>query len=299
MSHQQDLFTDLPRGEQLAALRKLKLDSYQCSSGKVSGAVQKAILKVIDDHDSGRGCFASQDTIADETGYGVSTVRRAITALVAQDLITKERPNHWSPNHHRVNWTEVTRLASDSCEPSTAHSGSTESSHVPVREFTGAGPSVHSERRNAHRNENLNAPPIAQAETPQWEAVAKELFNWGLKSASVAVASARLRGLSIDHVRELWHECGGSREPNRWEPGQLANWLTGANPLPFDADEATQRQQKRRRNTQAASDAEDAAKAEQIRRQARFDARGRDVTEEAIQTVTIKRLQRAGLERFC
>lgn len=117
---QQDLFTDLPRGEQLAALRRLRLTAQSTSGGKVSAAVQKSVLKAIDDHQGQGDCFATQETIAAETGYGVSTIRRAIVALIDQDLITKERPNHWSPNRHRLNWTAIHQLATGFSERSTA-----------------------------------------------------------------------------------------------------------------------------------------------------------------------------------
>jgi DNA-binding MarR family transcriptional regulator len=247
MNKQQDLFTDLPRGEQLAALRKLKLQTHTCKSGKVSGAVQKSVLKVIDDHQGDRACFASQDTIAEETGYGVSTIRRAIAALISQDLITKERPNHWSPNHHRINWTELTRLATGSSERSTAHhelstvhTSTSDRSQEHVGEFAQASPLVHHEPRIAPGNANLNAPTNRHEEN-EWAAVMKDLFSWGLKSAMSSIGIARQRGLSIDHVRELWLESGGDREPERWEPGQLAYWLTGIKPPPFDEDEAIRR----------------------------------------------------------
>ena len=46
-NQQQDLFTDLPRGEQLALLRELELPTYAHKSGKVSGANGTA------------GCFTS------------------------------------------------------------------------------------------------------------------------------------------------------------------------------------------------------------------------------------------------
>jgi len=58
-------------------------------------------------------------------------------------------------------------------------------------------------------------------------------FRWGLKSAADAVGSASDRGALIAYVRELWIESGGSNpnpKPEPWQPGQLANWLTGRKP---------------------------------------------------------------------
>ena len=299
--NQPDLFTDLPRGEQLASLRKLKLTAHQCKSGKVSGAVQKSVLKVIDDHQGQRACFVSQETIAEETGYGLSTVRRAVAALVDRDLITRDRPNHWSPNHHRINWTELARQASPTSErssvhhepstvheePSTAHQGMSEGSPGHVRQPTKTSPMVHGERRIAPLIANLIAPTNRPDE---WAEVMRELFNWGLKSAMSAIVIARERGLSVEHVRELWLESGGDREPQRFEPGQLANWLTGRTPEPFDEAEAIRRREARDRDKMIS--------VERIRESVRRDGESRRAPEWAIAGVAFKRMSEAGLERF-
>ena len=182
-------------------------------------------------------------------------------------------------------------------EPSTVHASTSDRSQEHVGEFAQASPLVHHEPRIAPGNANLNAPTNRHEEN-EWAAVMKDLFSWGLKSAMSSIVIARQRGLSIDHVRELWLESGGDREPTRFEPGQLANWLTGIKPMPFDEAEAIQRREARNQSTHQRSQAREEKEAERIRRQARFDARGRNVTEEAIRAVTLKRLRLAGLERF-
>ena len=114
MTHQLDLQTDLPRGEQLAALRKIKLDTFKHKGRKVSGAIQKATLRAIDDHQGRGDCFASQSTLADEVGCGTTAIGLAIAALIAQDLITADRPHRMAPNRHRVVWGSVFRLVGSS-----------------------------------------------------------------------------------------------------------------------------------------------------------------------------------------
>ena len=118
----------------------------------------------------------------------------------------------------------------------------------------------------------------------------RELFNWGLKSAMSAIVIARERGLSIEHVRELWIEAGGHREPERWEPGQLANWLTGRTPEPFDEAEAIRRREARDRDKMT--------EVERIRESVRRDGESRGAPDWAIAGVAFKRMTEAGLQRF-
>ena len=292
---QQDLFTDLPRGEQLSALRKLKIATYIHKGRKVSGAIQKATLRAIDDHQGRGDCFASQLTLADEVGVGTTAIGLAIAALIAQDFITADRPHRMAPNRHRVVWSSIFQANRE--EPRNTHS--VERDPPGVERDTPSGDPTHAQRvQNAPINANLNAPTNRPDE---WEALAVDLFRWGLGSAPSTVQAARDRGLSIEYVRELWLSAGGDREPERWEPGQLANWITGRTPAPFDASEVQQRQRSRQDAQAAAQDArerQDAAEAEKIRRRARFDAKGRNVPEVKIHAVTRQRLAAAGLERF-
>ncbi|EMI40545.1 helix-turn-helix domain-containing protein [Rhodopirellula sp. SWK7] len=296
MNRQQDLFTDLPRGEQLAALRRLKLSTHEAASGRVSGAVQKAVLKAIDDHEGDRASFASQKTIAEETGYGVSTVRRAIAALVDRDLITRDRPNHWSPNHHRVNWTEVTRRSRQDGERpmvqgerSRAQSGTCESSGRHPREFTEVSPSVQGDPRNAHRNDQLNAPSTATPD--EWVRLRRRLSDLGMKAATQATAAARERGLSIEYIEDL---ITAATKPSGPEPpagvGWLCHWLTGKSAPPFDEAESERRRAER--------EAKAATEAESIRERVHGDPKAIDADPWVIHGIAFRKLAAAGLDRF-
>jgi response regulator of citrate/malate metabolism len=277
---QQDIFVDLPRGKQLGVLRSIKIDSRKVGKSVVSGAIQKSVLRAIDDHDGGRGSFATQDTLASELGISRASVGRAVAALVDQDLITRERRNHWSPNTHRVNWTALHQV-----DASTTHSEVSTATGDSPRELTGSGPLPHGDPRNARET---------QIETPsstEWEAVVAELYRWGLKSAAVAVDAAQQRGWSIEYVRELFIEAGGNREPQQWEPGQLANWLTGKTPPPFGNDEAHRRAVDRV-NEPAKRDANE------IRESVRRDGQSRGVADFIIEGLTFRKLAAVELDRF-
>ncbi|MEP4684809.1 MAG: hypothetical protein ABJ015_24625 [Rhodopirellula bahusiensis] len=326
MIRQLDLLTDLPRGEQLAALRKIKLDTFNHKGRKVSGVIQRATLRAIDDHQGRGDCFASQSTLADEVGCGTTAIGLAIAALIAQDLITADRPHRMAPNRHRVVWGSVFRLVGSSCQDGnlieTAEKDRTKLSgqvdHLttktanhrdppsvarsphsvdqsPALRVSSEPPSV-SQRpaqrlQNAQLIANSNAPTNRLDDEAEVVAVVKSMFRWGLKSAAVAVNAARQRGWSIEYVRELFIEAGGNREPQRWEPGQLHNWLTARTPVPFDEHEATQR---------AADRIDGPAKREanDLRESVRRDGQSRGVAEFIIEGLTFRKLAAADLDRF-
>lgn len=297
---------DIARGRQLAALRSLKLKTWRRKSATVSGTIQKAVLKAIDDHQGRGDCFATQATIAVEVGCSEGAVGRAIAALVDHDLITKERRNHWSPNHHRINWTAV-MIAAEMLEPDKTpenatrpRDGSTHPGDVSTRPHDVSDPSTSQhgpvptspltrphEVRNAPLNETLNA---TTNRPDDWAAVVNDLLNWGLKSAHAATDAARCRGLSIRLVRELWMESGGGREPERWEPGQLANWLTGAKPAPIDEAAAERREQQR--------EATDRQIAEKIRGDVCESGNAAKAPRWVIAGTVVRRLRDKNLERF-
>ncbi|QDT06907.1 MarR family protein [Rubripirellula lacrimiformis] len=292
---QQDLFTDLPRGEQLAALRRIEFATYSIGKNKVSPKMQKAVLRAIDDHEGQRECFATQETIAAEIGCSVSTVVRAIAALVDQDLITKERPNGFSPNHHRIVWTSVFMKTKQGTAPETrkASSGKTsgveriqvEDGTLPTRTRITSNSDVEVFQRKRPINDQLTDQPTAK-----WQAVAATMRRWGLASAVQACKAAQDRGLALEYVAELFREAGGDRLPERWEPGQLANWLTGRTPPPFDEAEADRRREAR--------DRAKGIEADRIRESVRRDGESRGAPEWAIAGVSFKRLREAGLERL-
>lgn len=285
---QQDLFTDLPRGEQLAMLRSIKLDPLNVGATRVSGKMQKAVLRAIDDHAGRQSCFASQQTLADEVGCSVASVGRAIAALVQRDLITIERPNHWASNHHVINWTEVARITKTNEIPTRKFDVSTRQSYgsdTSVLSVPGVNP-VEDNRKC----DGQNAPLIANTTdhlTGDWAAVAAEMREWGLASAVNAVQAAEARGWSIKYVEALFAEAGRGRDPERWEPGQLANWLTGKTPLPFDEAEAERHAD---RSHQANAD-----KADQIRQSVEGDGRSRGIPYWLIAGLACRKLQAAEL----
>ncbi len=74
------------RGEQLMALRRIRV----ASARDVSAGPAKAVLRAIDDH-AGPRCTASVETLADEIQFSERTVRRAIDALEEQGYISTVR----------------------------------------------------------------------------------------------------------------------------------------------------------------------------------------------------------------
>ncbi|MEO9932306.1 helix-turn-helix transcriptional regulator [Rhodopirellula bahusiensis] len=276
---QQDIFVDLPRGKQLAVLRSIKIDSRKVGKSVVSGAIQKSVLRAIDDHDGGRGSFATQDTLAIELGISRASVGRAVAALVEQDLITRERRNHWSPNTHRINWTALHQV-----DASTTHSEVSTATGDAPRELTGSGPLPHGETRN-EKETQIETP------SPEWAGVVEMLQRWGCRSAPAAVEAARQRGWSAEYVRELFVDIGGDGEPERWQPGALANILTGRTPPPFDEHEAAQRAEIRR-------DGPAQREASEIRDSVQRDGQSRGVARFIIEGLTFRKLAAAGLDRF-
>ncbi|MEO9930062.1 helix-turn-helix transcriptional regulator [Rhodopirellula bahusiensis] len=279
MTRQLDLLTDLPRGQQLQALRRIKLDSWKVGKASVSGAIQKSVLRAIDDHDGGRGSWATQETLADELGISRASIGRAIAALIDRDLITKERKNHWSPNTQRINWTALHQL-----DASTTHSDASTATCDAPRPLRDSGPLPQGEFRNASETQ-IETPPS------EWAGVVEMLQRWGCRSAAVAVEAARQRGWSADYVRELFIDIGGDGDAEHWQPGALANVLTGKTPPQFDEHEAAQR---------AADRIDGPAKreADEIRQSVQRDGLSRGVAEFIIEGLTFRKLAAIDLDRF-
>lgn len=299
------LTEDLPRGEQLAALRAIEFEPYKHNGSNVSATVQKSVLRAIDDHQGRGDCFASQATIATEIGCGVSTVKRAIAALIAQDMITRDRPHHWAPNRHRVVWTSVFQHVAKHSEqdnapeavhhgPSRCHDGPSrvrdDTSEVSPRTVSGVVADrqrVHHGPRIAPLNANQSPPPNDAAAVA---AMKQTIRQWGLSSADASVDAAIDRGWSLEYIAELFREAGGDREPERWSCGQLANWLAGRRSPPFDEAEVD-----RRRTARNAAQAE---RAQGIRERVQAAGNARSVPPEVIAATVGRRLREAGFERF-
>lgn len=292
MNRQQDLFHDLPRGDQLAALRRIKLDSWTVGNAVVSGVIQKSVLRVIDDHDGGRGCFTTQQTIAEEIGCSRASVGRAIAALIDRDLITSERPNHWSPNHHRINWTALHQIDASTakCATSTAHSDASGSYVCDVGELSSSGPLPHGESRNAQETQ-VESPPSTATLTDEWLVMRRRLTEIGMKAATQATVAARDRGLSIEFIEELILAATVStgHEPAAGV-GWLCHWLTGKADPPFDEAESSRRRDERDRRDQSA--------AESIRQSVIQSGRAEGAATWLAAGITFRKLCAAGLERF-
>ena len=72
---QQDLFTDLPARRAAGGASEVEADSPPVQVRQSIRSRPEGCAKVVDDHQGQRACFVSQETIAEETGYGLSTVR--------------------------------------------------------------------------------------------------------------------------------------------------------------------------------------------------------------------------------
>ncbi|MDZ4852270.1 MAG: hypothetical protein SGI77_23530 [Pirellulaceae bacterium] len=96
------------RGEQLSLLRLLRLpDVLKTKHGQsVSPGIVKAVLRAIDDYDGVKGCWASVETLSDDTCFSESVVGRAIEVLKSLDLIIST-PRYRDTNIHSINWGVV------------------------------------------------------------------------------------------------------------------------------------------------------------------------------------------------
>ena len=295
MIKQQDIFTDLPRGEQLAALRNLRLQTYVHKGRKVSAAIQKATIRAIDDHQGRGDCFASQSTLADEVGCGTTAIGLAIAALIAQDLITADRPHRMAPNRHRVVWSSVFQLIRKSQDVSRDPPGGERDPHD-VSQSPAERVSSHPLRVSLTHAQRVQNAPETQIETPppndrEVALVIEELYEWGLKTARDSVDAARQRGWSIEYIRQLHRESGGDNsEPEPWQPGQLANWLTGKTFPPFDEAESDRRAAKR--------EAVDEAEADEIRESINSQAERENRPDWIAAGIIARKLKESGLDRF-
>jgi len=107
MERQQQI--DWTRAEQLGLLR----DALVATRRHVSGAVQKAVLRSIDDHGRGGEAWLGYERIAAESGCSVRTAKRAVQALTDASLIcveTRRSRGGTVCNHYRIVWSEVALL---------------------------------------------------------------------------------------------------------------------------------------------------------------------------------------------
>ena len=107
---QQDLFADLPRGEQLNLLRLLKLPDVVLNDGhRIRASTLMHILYRIDDRASPR-CFASHQTLASDACCDRKTIGRAIEGLVSLSVVVQTDNDEWATNEYVMDWTTIKRM---------------------------------------------------------------------------------------------------------------------------------------------------------------------------------------------
>ena len=96
---------DFDRGSQLRLLRECTLPEHVGRPGqRVSGSVLRSVLKEIDHAGFGRTVFLAHQTIADRTGHGLGTVKRATRYLRNLGLLAVERS---TANRYTIVWSEL------------------------------------------------------------------------------------------------------------------------------------------------------------------------------------------------
>ncbi|EMI58132.1 helix-turn-helix domain-containing protein [Rhodopirellula sallentina] len=302
---QLDLLNDLPRGEQLKLLRAVRFETYRNGNEDgVKADKQKALLRLIDDHDGdGQGCFASQDTLAKEIGCSVSTVGRAVEALVSQGLITKERDDRTGANRHRIIWSEL-KLRCDKHAQRTAmvtdaNRHGDGSRTVMVMDAVGhddVSQSVtvtdalcHDDGQNETETQQLNATTTATDEN-EWLLLRRRLRDLGMKAAAQATNAARQRGLSLEYIDELIREATKRKRPQDEPYGvsHLCNWLTGKTFPPIDEADAMRIRDERRHHDREAAEA--------IRQRIASEPKLKDATDEVKAGWVGRLLARDGLD---
>jgi hypothetical protein len=163
MENQQTIdFTAL---EQVALLRDLELPARL---GVSSVAVKSVLSKIVFFAKRSGICFASQETIASETGASLRVVRRAIAALVKLSLITCDRESRGDGrktlNHYSPVWSEISLLAG----------------------------------RGRKRDQVVEVRPF-----DLWSRVVAELSGVGVQAPGAVVEAAKRRGMTPDQVVEV------------------------------------------------------------------------------------------------
>ncbi|HEY2414963.1 MAG TPA: helix-turn-helix domain-containing protein [Pirellulaceae bacterium] len=111
---------DFARSEQLAMLREAILEPVEIQEAqaprRVMPKTMKTVLRTLDDHAGGRdkGCWASLDTIARETGLSRRQVVRVLAALESLSLICVETPSRRGvtgvTSTYTIVWNELNLL---------------------------------------------------------------------------------------------------------------------------------------------------------------------------------------------
>jgi hypothetical protein len=112
MTQRQKRF-DLERFDRIGLITELRVGTGIASDGaQVRGSTLKSVLHAIDNYiyDKGRTCYASAETLGNDTGFGERTIRRAIDVLERLGLIIKEERKGRTP-HLIIVWSELEQLA--------------------------------------------------------------------------------------------------------------------------------------------------------------------------------------------
>lgn len=128
------------RTQELALLRKVIIPTI----AGVNGGILKAVLRCIDDHSGGSGeCWASLNTLTEESCFSKRSVVRAVNALRESGFVTATE-RHGRTTSYRVNWSAIAASAKEALvgEVNWCHSGtSAKSELVPPSHSTSASQS--------------------------------------------------------------------------------------------------------------------------------------------------------------
>lgn len=242
---------DWTRAAQLALLRDVMVPDRVIKGSTVSGALQTAVLKCIDDHAGRSGeCWVGYNRLAAITRYSIRSVKRAIAALEDASLIivlTKLAPCGVVVNHYRIVWTELdllprvgsSRPVPDRPQPSERSAMVSErSATMSDQSAMVSRPECHGDTQTADRSAmKRNEPPPP---TPpksdgggggvSWNQVVEE---WRQRIGQIAVLAreAQATGISPEEflcrVRAAWEMAVHpfNRQSLRKPAGAVVHWL--------------------------------------------------------------------------
>jgi hypothetical protein len=161
--------SDRIRGEQLALLRGLQLQTVEQDKAKVTGATLKSVLRAIDDHARDDStCWASTGTIAKETCLSDRTVRRAIRALENLGYIYSSGRCQGNAGEILIDWNRVRTSATitdDDDEPTSVMLTTTSETLTATSEtLTKTSAIVTDKTTEATRNDNKRHSPSLRSE---------------------------------------------------------------------------------------------------------------------------------------
>lgn len=229
---QQQKQFDWPRAQQRAALNGCRLPEMYVEKKRVSEGMAMGVLRAIDSF--GRECWAAVKTIAARSGYQQRHVARAIKALVALSLITRERklnPAGVVTNHYRLVWSEIALLAEPTKLPQ-GHVGPTDQTALgadqtaPGTDQTALG--TVATAPGTYKALNVNKKQEETTTTTRAHAiegevvVVVELDSFGAEKPATAVATPRANSAPV--VREAPDEsCLRTAENSATAVAQPAN----------------------------------------------------------------------------